>query len=428
MTMLVELLLDGILLALCGLSLLGQGRGRLDGLFPLVCAILCVVFRIGIYGSKNSLDYLLLPTDNVVFFLFFFVAVLLLNSLWFQAVEGHILWGTIAQFALYLLARGVCFVCLEEIGLHNTLWMIYGSRLFSIFLWLALWGTGVLHWLRDQLNDGNAVVCVIACNTLFVLLLLWTAHLLHIFDNRHWLSAMIVLLSLLVLIDGIVLLLEQHHIQMQQRGRLLEQYLPMVEELVESVRARQHEFNNRMMAVSAAVNTADTLEEAKNSVAVLIGEIGLNVTERELLKCDSKVISGMLFGKVKQAELRHIYFDVTIAGAFLHRSLSEVGWIELTGILLDNALEAAAPDDVVFLRAENENGALRLTVSNPCRPMSNVDLTKMFMRGWSTKADGNRGYGLFNVRKLVEQHNGKIIIRNEQMCGRNYLTIGALVP
>lgn len=426
--MLVETLLDGILLALCGLSLLGQSRGRLDVLFPLFCTALCFVSRIVGSGSKEPLNYLLLPTDNIVFSLFLFVAVLLLNSLWFRSGEGHILWGTVTQLTLYLLTHSICFVGLEGIDLDNGLWMIYGSRLLAILAWLVLWGTGLLRWLQEQLADGDAVVRVIVGNTFAVLFLLWAAYLRHIFHNRFWLSAVVLLLAFLILIDGMVFLWEQRHIQNQQRGRLLEQYLPMVEELVESVRARQHEFNNRMMAVSAAVNTADTLEEVRSSVAGLIGQIGLDVTERELLKCDSKVISGMLFGKIKQAELRHICFDVTITSTFLHRSLPETGWVELTGILLDNALEASAPDDIVFLRAEDENGALRLTVSNPCRPMSGVELTEMFRRGWSTKANSGRGYGLYNVRKMAEQYGGKIIVRNERMCDRSYFTIGILVP
>ena len=136
----------------------------------------------------------------------------------------------------------------------------------------------------------------------------------------------------------------------------------------------------------------------------------------------------MLFGKTKQAELRHIRLEIAITAALLHRSLSETGWVELIGILVDNALEASASGDTIFLRAENENGMVRLTVSNPCSPVSNIELTEMFKRGWSTKADTGRGYGLFNACRLVEQHGGKIIIRNERMCGQNYLTIGALVP
>lgn len=132
---------------------------------------------------------------------------------------------------------------------------------------------------------------------------------------------MAVILALLVLVDGAVLLWEQSRIQSQRRGRLLEQYLPMVEELVESVRARQHEYNNRLMAISAAMLTAETLEEAKGKVAELAGQVSLEPNDRELLKCDSKVLCGMLFGKVKQAQLHHIQLEISITGSFLYRSL-----------------------------------------------------------------------------------------------------------
>ena len=54
-------------------------------------------------------------------------------------------------------------------------------------------------------------------------------------------------------------------------------------------------------------------------------------------------------------------------------------------------------------------------------------MAQMFRRGWSTKANQGRGYGLFNVRRMVEQHGGKIIVKNEEKNGNNYLTIGALI-
>ena len=377
-----EFLLDGLLFALCGFGLLGRSRGRLDIVFPMICAAICFAARTGLSASNNPLDYLMLPADNILIFLFLFIAVLLINSLWFQVKEGHILWGTAAQFALYLLLRCSCFAGLEGLGLGDPFWAVLGSRLLSILAWLVLMETGLVRWLREQLADGDTIVRIISGNTLFVLLLLWAAYVQHVFSDSLWLPAVISLLSFLILADGSVLLWEQRHIQNQQHGRMLEQYLPMVVELVESVRARQHEFNNQMMAVSAAVNTADTLNEARKAVASLTGRAGLDVADRELLKCDSKVMSGMLFGKIKQAEFRHIRVDVAISGAFLHRSLSEADWVELTGILLDNALEASVPDDVIFVRAEDENGALRLTVSNPSRPMSRVELTTLFKRGW----------------------------------------------
>ena len=51
----------------------------------------------------------------------------------------------------------------------------------------------------------------------------------------------------------------------------------------------------------------------------------------------------------------------------------------------------------------------------------------MFRRGWSTKTGQGRGYGLYNVRRLIEQHSGRLIARNEEIGGENFLTIGVLI-
>lgn len=421
--MILEALLDGLLLALCGLSLLGRSRKALDALLPLAYTGLCLLSR---QVSTDPMDYLVMPTDNPFYLLFLLIAVLMLNSLWYPVQEGHILWGTAAQLAVYLLLRWTCAAGLG-LALGSGLWVVYGLRVLAVLLWLALQWTGLLGWLRARLADGDAIVRAASGTTLILLILLWVLQLRRPLRDVPWLPVTAALLSGLVLADGLFLLWERRRVEDRRRVRLMEQYLPMVEELVESVRARQHAFNNRMMAVSAAVNTADSLEEARTAVAGLLEQAGMEADGRALLKCDSKVMSGLLFGKMKQGELRHIRLEASICGNFLHRSLPEAGWVELAGILLDNALEASQPGDVVSFRVEEEGGALRLTVSNPCLPLSSAELTRMFRRGWSTKADSGRGYGLFNARELVERRGGKLIVRNEEAGGRNYLTIGAVI-
>lgn len=422
----VQVFLDGVLLNLCVLGVLGRPGRYSDRLLLLSNLGICLVSRLAGY-STAPLDYVVLPVDSFIFFLFLALAVLLLNSVYFDSREGHILWGTVTQFGFYLLLREVCFVLLSLLSLNTEFWLVYGVRILSLLLWTALWSTGVLRWMKEQLEEGDTPLCIIAGNTFLALLLIcgvWKNALLR---DHLLLPIMAAVLALLVLVDGIVLLWDQNRIQFQRRGRLLEQYLPMVEELVESVRARQHEYNNRMMAISAAMVTSETLEEAQRKVAELVGQVSLEATDRELLKCDSKVLCGMLFGKVKQAQLHHIQLQMSITGSFLHRSLSESDWVDLLGILLDNALEAVSAGDLVFLRAKEEEGALCLLVSNPCPPMSRTEMAQMFRRGWSTKAEQGRGYGLFNVRRMVEEHGGKIIVKNEEKNGQNYLTIGALV-
>lgn len=422
----VQVFMDGVLLNLCVLGVLGRPERYSGRLLLLSNLAVCLISRLAGY-SIDPLDYVVLPVDGFIFFLFFALTMLLLNSVYFDSREGHILWGTVTQFGLYLLLREVLFVSLGLFGLSTGFWPIYGVRMLSLLLWAALWSTGMLHWMKDQLEEGDIPLYIVVGNTFLVLLIIWGVWKTPLLRDYLWFPIMAAILALLVLVDGAVLLWDQNRIQFQRRGRLLEQYLPMVEELVESVRARQHEYNNRMMAISAAMVTSETLDEAKIKVTELVGQVSLEATDRELLKCDSKVLCGMLFGKVKQAQLHRIQLQISITGSFLHRSLSESDWVDLLGILLDNALEASSAGDLVFLQAAEEDGALCLLVSNPCPPMSRTEMAQMFRRGSSTKAEQGRGYGLFNVRRMVEQHGGKIIVKNEEKNGQNYLTIGTLV-
>ena len=419
--------LDGLLLSLSSLGLLGRSRGKLDRLLPLVFAGICLLSRLGLGDHDTEMAYAVLPVDQIVSFLFFFLGVLLLNSLWFQKSEGHTLFGTVAAFALYLLLRELCLLFLALCGSAEPVWYLYVGRVLSLGLWLALWGPGALRWLREKLADGDPVICIVCSNTALLLVLMLILFQFDFSVMIRWLPVTVGAVGLLAVGDVIAMLLRQHRVQARRRTALLEQYLPLVEELIEQVRARQHDFNNQMMAVAAAVSAAHDLQEAQEAVTSLLRHVRLDGADRELLKCDSKVISGLLFGKMKQAELKQVRVEVTVAGAFLRRALSEADWVELIAILLDNAIEAASPGDVLYARAIEEADSLCFSVLNPHAALTNVEFIQMFRRGWSTKGEAGHGYGLYNVRQIVERHGGKIITGNDWLNGIPYITIGVLV-
>ena len=419
--------LDGLLLSLSSLGLLGRSRGKLDRLLPLVFAGICLLSRLGLGYHDAEMAYAVLPVDQIVSFLFFFLGVLLLNSLWFQKSEGHTLFGTIAAFALYLLLRELCLLFLALCGSAEPVWYLYVGRVLSLGLWLALWGTGALRWLREKLTDGAPVICIMCSNTALLLLLMLILFQFDFSVMIRWLPVTVGAVGLLAVGDVIAMLLRQHRVQARRRTALLEQYLPLVEELIEQVRARQHDFNNQMMAVAAAVSTARDLQEAQEAVTALLQHVRLDGADKELLKCDSKVISGLLFGKMKQAEFKQVHVEVMIAGAFLRRVLSEADWVEVIAILLDNAIEAAAPGDVLYAKAIEEGDSLRFSVLNPHAALTNMEFIQMFRRGWSTKGEAGHGYGLYNVRQIMERHGGKIITGNDRLNGIPYITIGVLV-
>ena len=98
--------LDGLLLSLSGFGLLGRSRGKPDRLLPLLFAGICLLSRLGLGEQETEMAYAVLPGDHIVAFLFLFLGVLLLNSLWFQKSEGHTLFGPVRP-------DGACMVCLR---------------------------------------------------------------------------------------------------------------------------------------------------------------------------------------------------------------------------------------------------------------------------------------------------------------------------
>ena len=285
---------------------------------------------------------------------------------------------------------------------------------------------GLIHQLVQR---SDFTVLIVSAN---IAVLLMAVLSILSFDVDRILShlwVIIILILAVLLLDSILLFLHQRRTQEQKRIHMIEQYVPIVEELISQVRARQHEFNNRMMAIEAAVASADTLEEARKEVAGLTGSIGISLNDRELLSCDSKMIAGMLFGKIKQAEVANLHIELSLHGLFKKTVTPETEWIEAIGILLDNAIEASPKGSTIFLSSKKQGDFLELTVSNPAPPLSNTEFMALFGKGVTTKAsrDGH-GFGLYNILRMTERYHGKILTRNESILNENYVVFGILMP
>ena len=407
---LIQLGLDVGILALCCEAIFRQKseiKAKDFFIFPILL-VLCVVPRVdfsvgaNMTASFRSEGFEILPADNIVGLLFLIFAVLLLSSIFFGSKSsGTVFCGTMAAFSIFLFVKCLCAVLFAVCGATDIL-LLLGSRIAALCLIVVLEFTPLFGLIHQLVQRSDFTVLIVSAN---IAVLLMAVLSILSFDVDRILShlwVIIILILAVLLLDSILLFLHQRRMQEQKRIHMIEQYVPIVEELISQVRARQHEFNNRMMAIEAAVASADTLEEARKEVAGLTGSIGISLNDRELLSCDSKMIAGMLFGKIK---------------------------IEAIGILLDNAIEASPKGSTIFLSSKKQGDFLELTVSNPAPPLSNTEFMALFGKGVTTKAsrDGH-GFGLYNILRMTERYHGKILTRNESILNENYVVFGILMP
>lgn len=434
---LLQILMDAGLILLCCQTVFKEREhwGRKDFLLFPVITLFFMAARAGMtVGSPSGPlfakeGYEVAPSNNVAMLLILILLILLVNSVYYKLQDnGWAFCGTMAVFSLYLLVRTISVALLSFCGIGGN-GILAGSRLLSLLCVYLLSRASSFGRVRDTIKEGGFTARLVSVNIGIVLIAALSVFSFDISRFMEHLKIIGGILFLCLLCDGLLLHYNQRRIQEQRRIRMIEQYVPIVEELISQVRARQHEFNNRIMAIESAVSSAATLEEAKESVAALADGISLSSRDRDLLACDSKIIAGMLYGKIKQAELAQINIELEFRGLFKKSAVPETEWIEVIGILFDNALEASTAGDTVYLKTCRKDSGLEFTVWNPAPPLSNTEFMKLFSKGVTTKQDrSSHGFGLYNVLKLAERCHGKILTRNETVGGRNYVVFGILLP
>ena len=435
---LIQLGLDVGILALCCEVVFRQRTERKAKdffIFPILL-VLCVAPRLDFSIDTNMTasfrreGFEILPADNLVGLLFLIFAVLLLNSIFFGSnSSGTVFCGTMAASSIFLFVKCLCAVLFAVCGATDS-FLLLGSRIAALCLIVVLAFTPLFGFIHQLVQRSDFTILIVSTDIAVFLMAVLSILSFDVDRLLANLWGIMILILAVLLLDSILLFLHQRRTQEQKRIHMIEQYVPIVEELISQVRARQHEFNNRMMAIEAAVASADTLEEARKEVAALTGSIGIGLNDRELLSCDSKMVAGMLsHEKIKQAEAANRHIELSLHGLFKKTVTPETEWIEAIGILLDNAIEASPKGSTIFLSSKKQGDFLELTVSNPAPPLSNTEFMALFEKGVTTKAnrDGH-GFGLYNILRMTERYHGKILTRNESILNENYVVFGVRMP
>ncbi|MCM1136179.1 MAG: GHKL domain-containing protein [Clostridium sp.] len=220
---------------------------------------------------------------------------------------------------------------------------------------------------------------------------------------------------------------EEKEEQAAQSRRYREAY----DELRTLVRERQHDMDNHISAILGMIYTIDDHKELVESQRAYCNDLLEKHGEIKLyLLVENRLIAGFLFMKIKEAEKFGI--DMTHRIILNEDALivSEYDLIEMTGILLDNAIEALADTEIAERKIHLEMLAgeegLRIAVENTCRPVAPEELVSFFQEDYTTKGRG-RGVGLKKLKRMVQSMGGEVIVSGEAEAGVGRVRIEAAV-
>lgn len=194
-------------------------------------------------------------------------------------------------------------------------------------------------------------------------------------------------------------------------------YYEAYEGLIQSIRERQHDFKNHLNALEGMIYSIDNYDELvleqKKYLQSIMGELE---PARLLTLIENPLIAGFLNYKVSKAQEMGITTRYHCVLQKRDMGIPEFKLIEMMGILLDNAIEELSSesiaDRVLVIELMVEDNIMKFAVSNSYENNNNLDVSKIFENGYSSKGNG-RGIGLSKLKQMMKDNNGEIAVSQE---------------
>ena len=218
----------------------------------------------------------------------------------------------------------------------------------------------------------------------------------------------------------------------QEQAQKTRQYCEAYDELRTLVRERQHDMDNHLSAIFGMIYTIDDRDELIRCREAYYEELKEGREEIKLyLAIESRLIAGFLFVKIREAMKYQIKVTNRIIMKEKALPISEYDFVEMTGILLDNAVEALAGSREIprkiHVEIINRKEGRFITAANTSRPLSTEEMTLFFQEDYTSKG-GGRGIGLKKLKKMVYGMGGNVIVSGEPADEAWYIKFELAIP
>ena len=209
------------------------------------------------------------------------------------------------------------------------------------------------------------------------------------------------------------------------------EYTKLMEELsgtqylVDSMRANNHDFTNKLHVILGLIQM-ERYDDASSYIQ------NITMVQRENISkvmnaVSEPAVAALLIGKIARASELNVNF-VLREGCYYSvtdMNLPSEMLITVIGNLLDNAFDAMNESadykehKELMFGIYSKPGAVLITVDDTGSGIKSENMDFIFDNGYSTKGEG-RGTGLYQVKSMVENFDGKITVESQEGVGTSF--------
>lgn len=370
--------------------------------FFLIIAISHEIF------SKNLEFISFIISIGVCIYFFFKVSSINIIDSFVQIVLG-------ASFLVLVQIISLFFVNITTIFIPNT-----GRYFFSIMNFLVqLLFIGILYknlWCLTNIRkslDKNKILAILSISLFLIIII---AKLLN--DNGilsgNMGGQLLVLLAMFILTSIILYKAILSQIEKENKLKIENSFKPVLEEYIEKLRAKEHEYKNHLNTIYRIIELEEPYD-VKNKLSEYIEKIKGTRDLEAILSIKNTVLKAVLYEKLLECEKRGIKINIDVRSNLNMISIDDTELVIVLSNLLNNAIEAAQDGldkfiNVKIYSVERERKIRNyICIKNSINQNIEFSIGELTKKGYSTKGE-NRGYGLYNINKILKKTNGKMLV------------------
>nr|WP_242596693.1 GHKL domain-containing protein [Clostridium botulinum] len=210
-------------------------------------------------------------------------------------------------------------------------------------------------------------------------------------------------------------------INIKKEFEIKNRYEPIMDNIIEEIRRRQHDFKNNINTINGIIETSKH-GELRNKLRGYMDTLDFfNINLGEIMYIKNSILKAIIYTKICEAKKRDIEFKYNIQNNSLEDILMDYEISDILNNIINNAFEALESKEnnkIIILNILMKNDKNIIEIKNNGDIIDTKNLKNIFKIGFSTKAGHKRGYGLYNVKNIVNRNHGSIqlFIEDDFIC------------